>query len=341
MKENKFAIVGCGQIAQCHAKHINNVGKLQAVCDIKIERAWKLQEEYSGDDRVLDIAACSSIDQLLEYGEQIDVVSICTPNYLHAEHTIKALDAGFHVICEKPMALTVKDCKTMLEHAQTAERYLFVVKQNRFNPVVERVKRIIDEERLGKIFNIQLNCFWNRNSKYYTDSDWKGNQEKDGGTLFTQFSHFIDLLNWMIGDVNEVFAFKDNFEHQKEIEFEDTGVVILRFASGALGTINFTVNAHSKNMEGSLTIFGSKGTVKVGGQYLNELEYQDIENYEINDLPKGNPVNDYGYYKGSMSNHDKVYECVMKILSGGRLMGNGLGGLKTVELIEKIYEASK
>lgn len=337
----RFAIIGCGRIAQRHAEHIDNVGKLQAVCDIKIERAWHLQEKYGGSEIIKDVLACSSIDQLLKYGKRIDIVSVCTPNYLHAEHAIKALQAGCHVLCEKPMALSVGDCKRMLFHAQKAKRHLFVVTQNRFNPVVEKIKQIIDEGRLGRIFNVQVNCFWNRNSKYYLDSDWKGNERKDGGTLFTQFSHFLDLLVWMIGDVEEAYTFKANFLHLKTIQFEDTGVSILRFNNGTIGTVNFTVNAHSKNMEGSLTIFGSKGTVKIGGQYLNKLEYQDIESYEIKDLPKGNPPNDYGDYTGSMSNHDKVYKYVVKILSNDRQLGSGLGGLKTVELIKKIYKASK
>ena len=340
-REIRFAIIGCGQIAQRHAKHINNVGKLRAVCDIKIERTWRLQEKYSGDDRVLDILACSSIDQLLKYGKRIDVVSVCTPNYLHAEHAIKALQTGCHVICEKPMALSVGDCRRMIAEAKKANKCLFVVKQNRFNPPIQKVKQMIDEGKLGTIFSVQLNCFWNRNPDYYRDSDWKGSKDKDGGTLFTQFSHFIDLLCWMIGDVKEIYSMDHNFAHSDTIEFEDTGVVILRFSSDALGTINYTINAHSKNMEGSLAIFGSKGTVKIGGQYLNELEYQDIEGCEIKDLPKGNPANDYGEYKGSMSNHDKVYENVVDVLmNGGEMTANGDDGLKTVEIISKIYNHS-
>lgn len=338
MKKLRFAIIGCGIIAQRHAEHINAIGKLQAVCDIKIERAWNLQEKYGGDENVKDVLACSSIDQLLKCTKRIDVISICTPNYLHAEHTIKALKAGFHVLCEKPMAIDIGDCKRMVMEAQKANRYLFVVKQNRFNPPVEKVKRLIGAGMLGKIFSIQLNCFWNRNFDYYRDSDWKGSKDMDGGTLFTQFSHFIDLLFWMIGDVEEVYAMSDNFAHRDVIEFEDTGVVILRFSNGVLGTINYTVNAYSNNMEGSITIFGEKGTVKIGGQYLNELDYQMIEGYEIKDLPKGNPPNDYGKYMGSMSNHDKVYENVVDVLmNGGEIVANGIDGLRTVEIISKIY----
>jgi predicted dehydrogenase len=164
----------------------------------------------------------------------------------------------------------------------------------------------------------------------------------DGGTLYTQFSHFIDLLYWMFGDINAVQAFTKNFAHQSIIEFEDTGVVILEFFSGAIGTINYTVNAHQKNMEGSLTIFGEKGTVKIGGQYLNELEYQNIQDYVIQDLPKGNTANNYGNYQGSMSNHDKVYQNVINVLEGNEVIStSGFEGLKTVEIIDKIYRAAR
>src|SRR5947207_11099086 len=174
------------------------------------------------------------------------------------------------------MALSVQDCGEMIKEAERANRRLFIVKQNRFNPPVEAVKKAIDEGRLGKVYSIQLSCFWNRNNEYY-DNSWKGTLNMDGGTLFTQFSHFIDLLYWMIGDIKTVQAFTSNFHHQGEIEFEDTGVVALQFYNGAIGTINYTVNSFKKNMEGSLTIFGEKGTVKIGGQYLNELEYKSID----------------------------------------------------------------
>jgi predicted dehydrogenase len=164
----------------------------------------------------------------------------------------------------------------------------------------------------------------------------------DGGTLFTQFSHFIDLLFYLIGDVQEVYAFADNFAHKGVIEFEDTGVAILKFYNGVIGTVNYTVNSYAKNMEGSITIFGEKGTVKVGGQYLNELEYQSIEGIKIEGLPEGNPPNNYGKYVGSMSNHDKVYENVISVLTqGGVIATNGFEGLKTVEIIDKIYRSVK
>lgn len=337
MNKIKFAIIGCGRIAQRHAEHIQNFGILVAVCDNVVEKANSLANKYN-------VKSYESIDELLSKERNIDVISICSPNGLHAEHSIKALNAGFHVICEKPLALNIKDCGEMIMAAEKNNRRLFVIKQNRFNPPVIAVKDLIGEGRLGKINSVQLSCFWNRNEDYYKNS-WKGSKDLDGGTLYTQFSHFIDLLFWLLGDVNKVHAFGKNYTHNGIIEFEDTGVVILDFVNGAIGTINYTVNSYSKNMEGSLTIFGDKGTVKIGGQYLNELEYQSIENYKIADLPEGNKPNNYGTYLGSMSNHDKVYENLIDVLQNGAAIStNAFEGLKTVEIIQKIYnsiEASK
>ena len=330
----KFAIIGCGRIAKRHAKHISNSGILKAVCDIIPEKADELAKDWS-------VNAYYDIDTLLATEEEIDVVAICSPNGLHAEHTIKAFEAGFHVLCEKPMAISVYDCGEMIKAAERANRRLFIVKQNRFNPPVVKVKELIDKGLLGKIYSVQLSCFWNRNPDYYVNS-WKGTLDLDGGTLFTQFSHFIDLLYWMIGDVRKVHAIRRNFDHSGIIEFEDTGVIALEFYNGALGTINYTVNSFERNMEGSLTIFAEKGTLKIGGQYLNELEYQNIQDLLIKDLPRGNPANSYGEYQGSMSNHDKVYENLIEVLTnGGVIATNGFEGLKTVEIIDKIYTANK
>ena len=172
-------------------------------------------------------------------------------------------------------------------------------------------------------------------------NSWKGTNDLDGGTLFTQFSHFIDLLYWLVGDVTEVQAFCDHRMHEGLIEFEDQITSILRFENGAIGTAHFTINACKKNMEGSLTIFGDKGTVKIGGQYLNELEYQMIEDHAIEDLPEGNPPNLYGNYVGSMSNHDRVYQNLVEVLEdGGSIATIGIEGMKTVEIIEAIYRSA-
>ena len=333
MDKIRVGIIGCGRIAQRHAGHIERLGKLVAVCDVDGSRAKSLGEEYS-------VLSFTSASEFLEV-KDMDVVAVCSPNGLHAEHSIAALKAGFHVLCEKPMALTSSDCEEMIKTAERSNRRLFIVKQNRFNPAIEAVKEKIDAGDFGDIYSIQLNCFWNRNFVYYQNSAWKGTKGLDGGTLFTQFSHFIDLLYWMIGDVEEASALIYNYAHQEVIEFEDTGVVSLKFKNGVLGTINYTVNAFAKNMEGSITIFGEKGTVKVGGQYLNKLEYQSFEGEEIGELKAGNPANEYGEYQGSMSNHDRVYENLIDVLqNGGSIATNGLEGLKTVEIIEKIYKSA-
>ena len=333
MEKIKFGIVGCGRIAQRHAEHINRKGTLLAVCDNVMEKADAFALKYGAK-------AYYSLEHMLREQKEMDVVSVCSPNGLHAEHAIAALSEGFHALCEKPMALSSYDCGEMIKAAERTNKRLFAIKQNRFNPPVEAVKKILDEGKMGKIYSIQLSCFWNRNPDYYHNS-WKGTMALDGGTLFTQFSHFIDLLYWMIGDVKEVKAMMGNYAHKGIIEFEDTGVVILEFHSGAIGTINYTVNSYGKNMEGSLTIFGEKGTVKIGGQYLNELEYQNIEGYKVENLPEGNKANNYGNYQGSMSNHDKVYDNLIEVLQNNAAIStSSFEGLKTVEIIEKIYKAA-
>jgi UDP-N-acetyl-2-amino-2-deoxyglucuronate dehydrogenase len=335
MKTNiTFALIGCGRIAQRHAEHINNNGILTAVCDNVKEKADELAAKYNAK-------AYYSVEDLLASEKKMDMVSICTPNGLHAKHAIQALNAGFNVLCEKPLAISVNDCGEMIKAAEKANRRLFAIKQNRFNPPVAAIKQAIDENKLGKIHSVQLSCFWNRNEDYYANS-WKGTKELDGGTLYTQFSHFIDLLYWLIGDVKASQAFTGNYTHKDIIEFEDTGVVILEFYNGAIGTVNYTVNSYGKNMEGSLTIFAEKGTVKIGGQYLNELEYQNIEGFKIENLPEGNKSNNYGNYQGSMSNHDKVYENLVSVLQNNEpISTSAFEGLKTVEIIDKIYNSAR
>jgi len=336
-KENQpfnFVLIGCGRIAERHAVHINKIGRLVAVCDVIKEKADEFGAKYSAKSYY-------DVLELLTNEKEVDIAAICTPNGLHAANSIACLKNGMHVLCEKPMAITVEDCRAMIDAAEQNKKLLAVVKQNRFNPPVVAVKKLIDEGRLGKILSVQLNCFWNRKAEYYTSSTWKGTNDLDGGTLFTQFSHFIDLLYWMFGDVDEVKSYMNNYIHPKIIDFEDTGVVIVKFRNGAIGTIHYTVNSYAKNMEGSLTVFGEKGTVKIGGEYLNELEYQNISDYVIEDLPAGNLPNNYGSYTGSMSNHDKVYDnLVDALLHAGSITTNCFEGLKTVEIIKKIYSSS-
>ena len=326
-----FAIVGCGRIGSRHAEHIDNFATLKAVCDIDPLKAKELGEKYQ-------VPYFTDMDEMLTSIPDVEVVSICTPNGLHADHTVATLRAGKNVVCEKPMALSVSDCWRMIGEAEKMDKHLFIVKQNRFNPPVQKLKSVIDQGILGKVYSMQLNCFWNRNPQYYQESDWKGSIALDGGILYTQFSHFIDLMYWFLGDVVKVSATAANYCHQGMIEFEDTLVASMEFASGALGTMNCTINSYKKNMEGSISIFAEKGTVKIGGQYLNVLEYQNIEDHVIEDIEAHRPANDYGYYQGSMSNHDSVIKNVIDVLHhGGQIATNGYEGMKTVEIIEKIY----
>ena len=332
MSKINFAIVGCGRIAQRHAEHIHKTEscKLIACCDIVAEKADQLGEKYNANPFY-------QIEELLKL-KDIDIISVCSPNGLHAKHSILGLQAGKHVLCEKPMALSSYDCGEMIQAAEKANKRLFIIKQNRYNPPVKAVKDLIMDGTLGKIYNIQLSCFWNRNENYYENS-WKGTKDLDGGTLFTQFSHFVDLLYYLNGDVSQAFAFGENFNHKEIIEFEDTGVVALKFQNGAIGTINYTVNSYGKNMEGSLTIFAENGSIKIGGQYLNELEYFEVKGMdEPPELEKGNKANNYGQYQGSMSNHDKVYQNLVQVINhGASVTTNMFEGLKTVEIIEIIY----
>ncbi len=329
----RFSIIGCGRIAERHAIEIIKHGRLSAVCDIVKEKANALAEKYNTNPY-------NSITELLSIEKGIDIISICTPNGLHAEQTILSMLSGHHVLCEKPMAISSVDAKKMITTAEETGKQLFVVKQNRFNPPVAFVKQLLDENKLGSISSFQLNCFWNRPSAYYQNS-WQGTKKLDGGTLYTQFSHFIDLLYWLLGDVASASGIRSNYLHKDLIEFEDTGVAILKMIGGVMGTINYTINSHRSNMEGSLAIFGEKGTVKIGGQYLNELEYFSVEGMEKPDLPVGGPSNQYGFYQGSMSNHDKVYENLVKAINDPSFSFITTGEtLKTIEIIEKIYAQS-
>lgn len=326
----RFAIMGCGKIAQRHAMHISNKAVLQSVCDIDIDAAHQLAQQYN-------VPSYTDIAVMLQQ-EKPDVVVVCTPNGLHAAHTIQALQAGCHVLCEKPMAIHPDDCRRMIDASVQAGKKILVVKQNRYNPPVVAIKKLLDEGRLGKIYNIQLNCFWNRDADYYAGS-WKGTKTLDGGTLYTQFSHFIDLMIWMFGQAEVIHAETRNLGHKDIIEFEDTGMAILRFQSGMLGNVHYTVNSTHKNMEGSLTIFGEKGTVKIGGEYLNVLEYQQIDGYLVPDLPTGNLANNYGKYTGSMSNHGLVYDNFIAVLEKNAAMNiNADEAMQTVVLISDLYK---
>ncbi len=327
----RFAIIGSGKIAPRHAAEIIKQGELVAVCDIIKERADALANQFSAN-------AYYTIDDLFSQEKNIDVVAICTPNGLHAEHTMVSLKAGSNVLCEKPLCISTADGNKMIAAAAAVSKKLFVVKSTRYNPALAALKKLIDEGTLGQLYSFQLNCFWNRPALYYANS-WKGNLSLDGGSLYTQFSHYIDALLWLLGDVEHIKGFRKNLAHQGVIEFEDTGIVAVEMKNGMTGGINWSVNTFQKNMEVSLSIIAEKGAIKIGGQYMNEIVYQLIDNATF-EIEKEGTANDYGFYKGSMSNHDKVYENLGKALQNeNHPFTHAADGLKTVETIERIYNS--
>lgn len=325
-----FAIIGCGRIAKRHAEQINKVGTLLAVCDIVYENAFELAQQYNCNFYL-------SIEELLEKEPNVDTVSICTPNGLHAMHSIQSLQANKHVLCEKPLSISVADANNMIAASKRSHKKLFVVKSTRYNPIVLAVKNLINQNQLGKIFSFQLNCVWNRPEAYYKNS-WKGSLALDGGTLFTQFSHYIDVILWFFGETKTLQGFRTNASHLNSIEFEDCGAIAVEMENGTLGAIHYSINAINKNQEVSLSIVAEKGTLKLGGEYLNELLQQEPALINMEELQIGNTANDYGFYKGSMSNHDKVYENIVKALNGQKsAFTDAEDALKTVAFIENFY----
>jgi len=332
-KKLKFGIIGHGHIGKRHGIMISNnpEAELIAVCDIRPREELGL-EDFSGN-------FYSSHEDMLASEPELDVVTVATPNGLHQAHAIKVLEAGKHVVIEKPMALTKAGCESILFKALQMSKQVFCVMQNRYSPPSVWLKEIIEEGLLGKIFMVQVNCYWNRDDRYYKPGGWKGTADMDGGTLFTQFSHFVDIMFWLFGDIVDIEGKFSDFTHAHSTTFEDSGMVNFRFKNGGMGCINYSTAVWNQNLESSLTIVAEKGSVKVGGQYMNEVEICNIEGYEMPELPESNPPNDYGYYKGSAANHIYVFENVIETLSGQTSIStNALEGLKVVEIIEQIYQ---
>ena len=330
MSSLQFAIIGCGKIAPRHAREAAKWGVLAAVCDPIPERADALARAYNS-------RSYYSIEALFQTEKNIQVTAICTPNGLHTAHSILALNAGSHVLCEKPLCIAAADGVHLLQAAQQNQRKLFVVKSTRYNPAIAALKKMIADGKTGQLYSFQLNCFWNRPATYYADS-WKGG-ELDGGTLYTQFSHYIDALLWLLGDIKKVTGFRKNLAHPGMILSEDSGAAALELESGVIGGINWSVNSYRENMEVSLTLLAEKATIRLGGAYMNEISYQLAEDFTLN-IPATGSANDYGHYKGSMSNHDQVYENLVKALADPtHPFTSAADGLKTVEAIERIYNS--
>jgi UDP-N-acetyl-2-amino-2-deoxyglucuronate dehydrogenase len=339
-KPIKFAVIGCGHIGKRHASMIagNHDFELVALCDIK-------KRSELGLDTFLGTKFFSTLSELFDSGLEVDAVAIATPNGLHEQQALQVLENRCHVVIEKPMSLTKAGCEHIIFKALQKNKQVFCVMQNRYSPPSLWLKDILNRNILGKIFMVQINCYWNRDDRYYKPdlktgkpSSWHGTKDLDGGTLFTQFSHFIDLMYWYFGDVTNITARFKDYMHVKSTEFEDSGFVSFDFIDGGIGSLNYSTAVWDKNLESSITIVAENGSVKVGGQYMNEVEYCHIKDYEMPILAESNPPNDYGLYKGSAANHHYIYENIANVIKGKEsITTNALEGLKVIEIINNIY----
>ena len=237
----KFAVIGSGHIGKRHAEMVrrNAESELVAMCDVKPRAELGLDES---------VPFFASADDLFRNGPDFDVACVCSPNGLHAEHSLKALEMKKHVVCEKPMALTVSDCERIIFKALQVSRQVFCVMQNRYSPPSAWIKEVVEKNILGRIFMVQLNCYWNRDDRYYTGKNWKGSAELDGGKLFTQFSHFIDILYWLFGDIRNIQGKFADYNHANTTAFEDSGVVSFEFVNGGMGCLNYSTSVWDKNL---------------------------------------------------------------------------------------------
>lgn len=353
MSKLKFAIIGCGRIAHKHVEALANNSeevKLVAVCDIVPEKMNKVVKEYyehidekrklrNQDEYIEEIAITrEEVKKYMDYKEMlekedIDAVSICTESGYHAKHAIDCLNAGKHVLVEKPMALSSTDADEMIKLAKEKNLKLGVCHQNRFNPPIQKLRRAIEEGRFGKIINGTARILWNRNDNYYEQAPWRGTRTLDGGTLMNQCIHNIDLLQWMIGsEVERIHAERDTF--LRNIEMEDFGAILIRFKNGSIGIVEGSACVYPKNLEETLSIFGEKGTVVIGGLAVNEIKTWQFADKRDYDGEEENTEIDSVYGKG----HTPLYKDFIDSVNNDRApLINGEEGKKALEIILIAY----
>lgn len=333
----RFAVVGCGHIGKRHAEMIERhpEAQLAALVDVKPKEELNL-----GD---YDVPFYESLEDLLASpeAEEIDVINIATPNGFHTSQSLDCLNARKHIVVEKPIALSKRDAEKIIFKALHVHKHVFAVMQNRYSPPSVWIKELVDSGRLGQLYMVQLNCYWNRDGRYYTPGSWHGTKDLDGGTLFTQFSHFIDILYWLFGDIQNIQSRFADHNHSDLTAFEDSGFVSFDFANGGMGSLNYSTSIWDTNLESSMTIIAENGSVKIGGQYMDKVEYCHVKDYNMPLLQPTNPGNDYGHYKGSAANHHLVISNVVDVLKKRSSISiNALEGLKVVDIIESIYRSS-
>jgi UDP-N-acetyl-2-amino-2-deoxyglucuronate dehydrogenase len=329
----RFALVGCGRISASHfgaiGKHADRV-ELVDVCD---ENAAALQEAVAHTKARGHL----SLTEMLKTTDA-DLVVLATPSGLHPDQAIQVSKSGRHVMTEKPMATRWRDGVRMVKACDDANVRLFVVKQNRRNATLQLLKRALEQGRFGKVYSVAVNVFWTRPQEYYDSAKWRGTWEFDGGALMNQASHYIDLLDWLIGPVESVMAYTATLA--RDIEVEDSGVAALRWRSGAMGTVNVTMLTYPKNMEGSITILGEKGTARIGGVAVNEIQAWEFAEPRSED----NEIANVSYQTTSVYGfgHPLYYDNVIKTLRGeAEPETDGREGLKTLELLIAMYLSSR
>lgn len=331
----KFAVLGAGHIGKRHAEVISRNAESELIAIIDTDHSKKnIADKF-------EVPFFNSLESFLESKIKVDVINIATPNFLHAPEAKLVLENNINVLIEKPMTLTTHDAEELMQIAEERKLKIFTVMQNRYSPPAQWLKNIVSNDIIGKVYMVQMNCFWNRDERYYTKDSWHGKLASDGGVLFTQFSHFIDTLYWLLGDLKVVNAKLFNFNHQHTTEFDDSGTALLESKNGTQVNINFSTSLYDQNMESSVTIIAEKGSVKVGGQYMNRVEYCHIKDYQLPQLEATQPSNNYGAYQGSAQNHEYVIQNVNDVLlRGAEIMTNGSDGLAVVKIIQDIYKKS-
>lgn len=328
----RIAIVGCGRIAKNHFgsidKHADNF-ELVAVCDTNPAHSAPYANQY-------DVPAYTAIDDML-VKHKPDLVSLCTPSGIHADQAVLAAKHGVHVITEKPMATRWSDGVRMVKACDEAGVRLFVVKQNRRNTTLQLLKRAVQEKRFGKIHMVHLNVFWTRPQEYYDSAKWRGTWEFDGGAFMNQASHYVDLLEWLIGPIDKIQAMMST---TRDIEVEDTGVLNVRWRNGALGSMSVTMLTYPQNLEGSITILGEKGTVRVGGVAVNDIQlwqFDEAHDYDAQ-IQSANyeTTSVYGF------GHPLYYKNVIDAMRGeDEPETDGREGLKSLEVLIAAYLSAR
>ena len=328
----RIALVGCGRISRNHLEAIEKVDDLElvAVADVDTARAQAI-----GASR--GVPAFGNLEEMLA-AVPSDLVTICTPSGMHPQHGVLAAAAGRHVLTEKPMAISLEGADRLVQACDAAHVQLFVVKQNRLNPPIQLLKRAVDKGRFGRLYMANVTVRWTRPQEYYDAEPWRGTWEFDGGALMNQASHYVDLMQWLVGPVETVMA--KTATQARRIEAEDSGVAVLKFRSGALGVLEVNVLTYPKNLEGSITLLGERGSVKIGGTAVNKVEHWSFADYDDDDKLVESaataPASVYGF------GHMPYYENVVAVLRGrAKPDTDGRAGRKSLELILGIYESAK